>query len=108
MRHSVRAAIDPVDPFANNMGWSIDFHHRQLGCGGEKRTKPMTDARTQLDSDTAERAALSAETWDCRCMTREYPRLDPACPQHNILYAEHLNAVAVDESEGSPLASVAY
>ena len=41
-------------------------------------------------------------------MTREYPRLDPACPQHNILYAEHLNAVAVDESEGSPLASVAY
>ena len=66
----------------------------------------MTDARTQLDSDTAERAALSAETWDCRCMTREYPRLDPACPQHNILYAEHLNSVAVDESEGSPLASV--
>ena len=31
MRHSVRAAIDPVDPFANNMGWSIDFHHRLLG-----------------------------------------------------------------------------
>ena len=33
MRHSVRAAIDPVDPFANNMGWSIDFHHRQLSRG---------------------------------------------------------------------------
>ena len=30
MRHSVRAALDPVDPFANKMGWSIDFHHRLL------------------------------------------------------------------------------
>ena len=38
----------------------------------------MTYARTQLDWDTAEPAALSAETMDCRCMTREYPRVDPA------------------------------
>ena len=67
----------------------------------------MTDARTQLDSDTAERAPLSAETWDCRCMTREYPRFDPACPRHNMLCAGHPNAVAVGESEGSPLTSVA-
>ncbi len=67
----------------------------------------MTDARTQLDSETAERAALSAGTWDCRCMTREYPRLDPACPQHNMLCAGHPNTVAVGESEGLPLTSVA-
>ena len=37
MRHSVRAAIDPVDPFANNMGWSIDFHHRQLKASPHTR-----------------------------------------------------------------------
>ena len=30
MRHSVRAALDPVDPFANKMRLSIDFHHRLL------------------------------------------------------------------------------
>ena len=47
MRHSVRAAIDPVDPFANNMGWSIDFHHRLL-----------TVARPQFeDRSRTERAA---------------------------------------------------
>ena len=38
MRHSVRAAIDPVDPFANNMGWSIDFHHRLLDAYAKKNT----------------------------------------------------------------------
>ena len=31
MRHSVRAALDPVDPFANKMRLSIDFHHKLLG-----------------------------------------------------------------------------
>ena len=34
MRHSVRAALDPVDPFANKMRLSIDFHHRLLGVWG--------------------------------------------------------------------------
>ena len=67
----------------------------------------MTDARTQLDLETAEPAALSTETKDCRCMTREYPRVDPACPQHNMLCAEHPNAEPVDAREELPLISVA-
>ena len=66
----------------------------------------MTDARTQLDLETAEPAALSTETKDCRCMTREYPCVDPACPQHYLLCVEH-PAEPVDASEESPLISVA-
>ena len=44
MRHSVRAALDPVDPFANKMGWSIDFHHRLLGTEG----KVLKDSATHI------------------------------------------------------------
>ena len=44
MRHSVRAALDPVDPFANKMGWSIDFHHRLLTEDGDELPIVHTDA----------------------------------------------------------------
>ena len=53
MRHSVRAAIDPVDPFANNMGWSIDFHHRQLAEGeisGHEVTCPWHGATFDIQT----------------------------------------------------------
>ena len=47
MRHSVRAAIDPVDPFANNMGWSIDFHHRLLRVAQTPYRAPNANAHAE-------------------------------------------------------------